>query len=318
MIFRVLFFIHELSIIAAEYDGMRKNQPTLLILAAGMGSRYGGLKQLDIFGPNGETIIDYSIYDALLSGFKKLVFIIRKSFATEFVQRMEQRWKNQIEMEFIYQELETLPAGFHCPADRVKPWGTGHAVWVADSVVEDSFGVINADDFYGRKAMQILYDFLTQSHEFGVVAYELNKTLSEHGAVNRGICEVDASGYLVKIQERKNIQKDHQIFFEGEGNRQILFPNTPVSMNMWAFRKEYFAWAGSYLEEFLYREINNPNAEFYIPDLIQSKINREGLKVKVLNAQSSWFGVTYSEDKPAVAKAFNLMIQNGLYPSPLT
>lgn len=293
---------------------MDRQSPSLLILAAGMGSRYGGLKQLDAFGPHGETIIDYSIYDALEAGFKKLVFVIRKSFANEFIVRMEERWKDQVVMDYVFQELDMLPGEFQCPKERTKPWGTGHAVWVAKSVIHEPFGVINADDFYGRQSMKILFEYLQDDKEFAVIAYLLMNTLSEHGAVNRGICEVDSNGFLIKIAERKNIQKTDHIFFEVEGTHHELKPETLVSMNMWAFREHYFQWAETFFENFLKKNLNNPSAEFYIPDLIQYLIDHSILNVKVLNSKSHWIGVTYKEDKPSVQAAFTKMIEQKLYP----
>ncbi len=297
---------------------MSNHSPSLLILAAGMGSRYGGLKQLDSFGPHGETIIDFSIYDALQAGFKKLVFVIRKSFASEFVELMESRWKNEVEIDYVFQELDRLPGDFKCPDDRTKPWGTGHAVWVAKDVIHESFGVINADDFYGRGAMKLLYQYLKNESEFAVIAYLLMNTLSEHGAVNRGVCEMNSNGSLRKINECKNIIKSDQIYFELNGVRHFLKPDTLVSMNMWAFRKSYFEKAEIYFSKFLEKQIHSTNAEFYIPELIQHLIDTEQLNVQVLQSESNWIGVTYKEDKPAVTNAFNNMIREGLYPSPLT
>ena len=206
---------------------------------------------MDEFGPHGETIIDYSIYDALSAGFRKLVFIIRKSFAGEFIKRMESRWEGKAEMDFVFQELDILPANYSYPKERTKPWGTGHAVWVARNTIQESFGVINADDFYGRDAMKILCNFLTDEKQFAVIAYLLKNTLSEFGAVNRGICEVDQNGLLLKINERKNIQKADDIYFEIDEVRHILKPDTLVSMNMWAFRRSYFDWAEAYFSDFL-------------------------------------------------------------------
>lgn len=296
---------------------MRNQEPSLLVLAAGMGSRYGGLKQLDEFGPNGETIIDYSIYDALEAGFKKLVFIIRESFAKEFIDRMQSRWKDQIEMDYVFQELDMLPDNYIRPENRTKPWGTGHAVWVAKDTIHESFGVINADDFYGRDAIKILFEFLVNRDDYAVIAYLLKNTLSEFGAVNRGICEVDPMGFLLKINERKNIQKSENISFEYNGVHHILKPETPVSMNMWAFRTSYFDWAETYFSDFLKKELNNLNAEFYIPDLIQYLIDKENLKVNVLESTSNWIGVTYKEDKPFVKTAFHNMVKDGIYPTHL-
>ncbi len=293
---------------------MSKSKASLLILAAGMGSRYGGLKQLDSFGPNGETIIDYSIYDAIKAGFTKLVFIIRKSFASEFIRAIENRWKNKIEAHYVFQENEMLPDPYICPKDRVKPWGTGHAVWVAKDVIEEPFGVINADDFYGREAMNILYQFLILQKEYGVVAYRLENTLSEFGSVNRGICQVSADGFLRKVNECKNIRKDNQIYYELEGQRFVLEPSTLVSMNMWAMQTNYFDWAEAYFSSFLSKELNNDKAEFYIPDLIQNLIDQKYQKIHVIRSESNWIGVTYQEDKPSVQDAFDELIQKGLYP----
>jgi NDP-sugar pyrophosphorylase family protein len=296
---------------------MSNHSPSLLILAAGMGSRYGGLKQLDEFGPYGETIIDYSIYDAIEAGFKKLVFIIRKSFAEEFIDRMESRWKGKVEMNYVFQELDHLPGNYVVPESRSKPWGTGHAVWVAKDVIREPFGVINADDFYGREAMKQLYNFLSGKNEFAVIAYLLKNTLSEHGAVNRGICETDKNGFLLRINERKNIHKSDEIYFELDGVRHVLAPETLVSMNMWAFTETYFEWAERYFKNFLSKELNNASAEFYIPELVQYLIDENILKVRVLQSSSHWIGVTYKEDKPAVANAFTNMIKEGLYPKEL-
>ena len=277
-------------------------KPSLLILAAGMGSRYGGLKQLDSFGPNGETIIDYSIYDAILAGFEKIVFIIRKSFEQEFRAPMEERWRNKIEMDYVYQELTDLPEGYICPEEREKPWGTGHALWSARDAIREPFGVINADDYYGREAIQVLYHFLLENQgkkDFAVVAYELKNTLSEHGAVNRGVCKADnAIDKIVSFQ-----------FFE---------ENTLVSMNMWAFQDSYFAWAEDYFKIFLSRRIEESGSEFYIPELIQDLIERNELTVSILSSPSHWFGVTYKEDKPFVQAEFEKMIQSNFYPKNLT
>ncbi len=296
---------------------MSDSNPSLLILAAGMGSRYGGLKQLDSFGPNGETIIDYSVYDALQAGFRKLIFIIRKSFEKEFVELIESRWKGKAEMHYVFQELDELPPGFECPPGRSKPWGTGHAVWVAKNTIHESFGVINADDFYGRDAMNQLFGFLKEENDTAVIAYLLKNTLSEHGAVNRGVCIVDENNNLENIRERKNIHKSHEIYFESDGKKHILNPETPVSMNMWAFRTNYFHWAEEFFRDFLQKEIKNGSAEFYIPDLIQHLIDKNRLHVKVLKSTSNWIGVTFQEDKPAVEQAFKKMIADGLYPAKL-
>ncbi|MBK9721608.1 MAG: nucleotidyltransferase [Saprospiraceae bacterium] len=293
---------------------MTVKKPSLLVLAAGMGSRYGGLKQLDSFGPNGETIIDYSIFDAIEVGFEKIVFVIRKSFAIDFINRMENRWRNKIEMDFVYQELDILPMGFSCPVQRTKPWGTGHAVWVAKEAIKGPFGVINADDFYGRDAMHVLYNYLNQENNYAVVAYSLQNTLSDYGAVNRGVCEINQQGYLSKVIECKNIIRDEVIYYLQDEAKHILRPDTLVSMNMWGFQNSYFNWAEHFFIEFLRKHQNTENSEFYIPELIQFQIDHNNLKVNVLHSNSNWIGVTYKEDKEMVAIAFNKLIEAGMYP----
>jgi len=294
-----------------------------LILAAGMGSRYGGLKQLDSFGPNGETIIDYSIYDAILAGFEKIVFIIRKSFEQEFRARMEERWRNKIEMDYVYQELTDLPEGYLCPIEREKPWGTGHALWAAREAIHEPFGVINADDYYGREAIQVLYNYLKENQgekDFAVVAYELMNTLSEHGAVNRGVCKADDTGQLIQVEEWRGIarNKKGQICAKSENGFEFFGENTLVSMNMWAFQHSYFAWAEDYFRKFLSKRIEENGSEFYIPELIQDLIERKELSVDILSSPSHWFGVTYKEDKPFVQAEFENMIQSNFYPKNLT
>jgi len=297
---------------------MERQKPVLLILAAGMGSRYGGLKQMDGFGPFGETIIDYSIYDALQVGFEKIVFVIRKSFSEAFKDRINSHWNGKAELEYVYQELDSLPDGFECPSERLKPWGTGHAVWVANEAIIGPFAVINADDFYGRNAMQILYDFLSSgSSNYAVVAYPLINTLSDHGAVNRGICKISNSNKLVSIQECKNIYKHPEIYFDHNGHKHILNPDTPVSMNMWGFQSNYFDWAETFFRNFLQKNLHESGAEFYIPELIQHLIELNKIEVDVLHSSSTWIGVTYKEDKPMVEKAFTDMIQAGIYPDKL-
>lgn len=302
---------------------MEKHKASLLILAAGMGSRYGALKQMDAFGPNGETIIDYSIYDAIQAGFTKIVFVIRSSFQDEFKERMEQRWLGKIEMNYVCQELDGIPAPFHVPADRTKPWGTGHAVWVAKDLIAEPFGVINADDYYGREALKSLYDFLISSSAnesvYVVIAYLLKNTLSDFGKVNRGVCTVDKDGFLKFIKECKGIRINDQneIFYTEEDQVFQLSPDTPVSMNMWGFHPNYFEWAEAYFINFLSHRINEENAEFYIPELIQELMDRGELKVGVLKSPSKWFGVTYQEDKPMVQEAFRQMIASNYYPEQL-
>lgn len=302
---------------------MEKHKASLLILAAGMGSRYGALKQMDAFGPNGETIIDYSIYDAIQAGFTKIVFVIRSSFQNEFKERMEQRWMGKIEMNYVCQELDGIPAPFQVPVNRSKPWGTGHAVWVAKDVIDEPFGVINADDYYGREALKSLYDFLISSSAdesvYVVIAYLLKNTLSDFGKVNRGVCTVNEDGFLKFIKECKgiSINGQNEIFYSEDDKVIQLSPDTPVSMNMWGFHPNYFQWAEDYFIQFLSDRIFEENAEFYIPELIQELMDRGELKVGVLKSPSKWFGVTYQEDKPMVQEAFRQMIASNYYPEQL-
>lgn len=298
---------------------MQQQEPSLLILAAGMGSRYGGLKQMDGFGPNGETIIDYSIYDAILCGFTKIVFIIRRSFETEFKQRMHDRWKDKVAMHYVFQELEDLPEPYVCPDERQKPWGTGHALWAARDAVCEPFGVINADDYYGREALHALYHYLSnnqQPNDYAVVAYQLEKTLSDFGAVNRGVCHADEKGSLHKVVECKGIMRNEQGIIEYNERGQLVqfAPDTLVSMNMWAFQSSYFDYADVYFKNFLEHRINEANSEFYIPELIQDLIDRNVLHVDILSSPSNWFGVTYKEDKPHVQAQISAMIDSKYYP----
>ena len=298
-----------------------KHKASLLVLAAGMGSRYGGLKQLDQFGPYGETIIDYSIYDAILAGFTKIVFVIRETFEVEFKERFSSLWADKIECHYVYQDLEDLPDSYICPSDRSKPWGTGHAVWAARNVIHEAFGVINADDYYDREALQILYDSLTNGtvdkQHYYVVAYRLSNTLSAHGEVNRGVCTVQ-DGYLSSIKECKGITLviDHAEYTE-DNQTHILDLNSLVSMNIWGFDKSYFDHSNKSFRNFLDSYLTDHKSEYFIPVLIQELIDQKEIQVVVLSSNSQWIGVTYKEDKPAVQSAFNQMIKTGKYPARL-
>lgn len=300
---------------------MRPNPPSLIILAAGMGSRYGGLKQLDSFGPNGETIIDYSIYDAINAGFKKIVFIVRDSFRNEIEARMKTHWGKLADLHFVSQELHVLPAGYQSPEGRTKPWGTGHAVWVARDLVQEPFGVINSDDYYGKEALHSLYHYLTEhsdyDREYAVIAYLLKNTLSENGSVNRGICISDGDGFLTTVEECKGIHRstDGRILME-KTDREFE-PDTAVSMNMWAFGPSYFNHAESAFRAFLDQSMDDASSEFYIPNLVQDLIDRKEVRVKVIKSPSQWFGVTYQEDRPLVQAALSQLIRDGKYPASL-
>lgn len=303
---------------------MTQQKPiTLVVLAAGMGSRYGGLKQMDAFGPNGETIIDYSLFDAHRAGFSRVVFIIREYFADAFKEAFEPKMKGRMQVEYVYQELDHIPGSYAFPAERDKPWGTGHAVWVAHDVVDGPFGVINADDYYGPESYKTLYDFLVQERqpeEYGVVSYRLDKTLSEHGTVNRGVCERDADGFLQWIEECKQIGRDANgiISFPLEdGTKRILAGETPVSMNMWGFYPSYFTYFENQFTEFLNKNGQELKSEFYIPTLVDTLIRTHERQTRVLYCDSEWFGVTYREDKPYVSERLRQLIAEGVYPEKL-
>ena len=299
-------------------------KPTLLILAAGMGSRYGKLKQMDSFGPNGETIMDYSLYDAVKAGFGKVVFIVRDAFKDEFEQFFRQKWQGKIDMEFVSQELNVLPDGCRFHPDRTKPWGTAHAVWVAHKVIHEPFGVINADDYYGTDSFRQLASFLNKSQSesavnYSVVAYYLRNTLSEHGTVNRGICSVNPEGYLMDVRECTKIKrdKDGQITYP-EGDMVHSLPeNTLVSMNMWGFLPSYFQYCENELKSFIQKSGDELTSEFYIPTLIDHLIKGNHLEVEVIDTESEWFGVTYQEDKPHVMEKISSLIKSGVYPENL-
>jgi Nucleotidyl transferase len=299
-------------------------KPTLLILAAGMGSRYGKLKQMDAFGPNGETIIDYSLYDAINAGFGKVVFIIRDFFRDEFESHFRSRLEGKIEMEFVSQELSNVPNGSIYNTEREKPWGTAHAIWVAQKVINEPFGVINADDYYGVDSFVQLADFLRKSYEnksvdYAVVAYYLRNTLSAHGTVNRGVCTSTSDKFLLNVNECIKIARntDGQIQYHNGEKLVSLDENTLVSMNMWGFLPSYFTHCTELFSEFLREEGMKLSSEFFIPTIIDRLIHDNVLRVKVLDTESDWFGVTYQEDKPFVMNKISDLISNGVYPKKL-
>jgi len=294
-------------------------KPTLLILAAGMGSRFGGLKQVEPVGPNGEAIIDYSIYDAIRAGFGKVVFIIRESFADAFKENFDKKLKGKIEVEYVFQELNMLPEGFTLPEGREKPWGTAHAILVARDVINEPFCALNADDFYGFNAYKAMAKFLTEStdpKEYAMVGYNLNDTLSEFGSVSRGICEVDENKNLVKIVETlKIVKRENEIIsIENDGSETSLTGNEIASMNNWGFKPSVFAQLEKRFTQFLKTEIDKPKSEMYIPSVVFDLIDDKKASVKVLEANSPWFGVTYKEDKPFVIEKINALIAKGEYP----
>ncbi|MBP7180735.1 MAG: nucleotidyltransferase [Dysgonomonadaceae bacterium] len=298
-------------------------KPTLFVLAAGMGSRYGGLKQLDGVGPSGETIMDYSIYDAVHAGFGKLVFVIRKSFEKDFREKIVKKYEHKIPVELVFQDLDNLPAGFSVPEGREKPWGTNHAVMMGKDVIHEPFAVINADDFYGRESYKVLADYLSEldntHNQYCMIGYRVGNTLSESGTVARGICETDAEGNLTGVVERTQVMRiDGEVKYKDENDQWISIPdNTPVSMNMWGFTPDYFEYSEKYFVEFLKKNIQNPKAEFFIPLVVNELIVNNTAKVKVLDTPSKWFGVTYAEDRPGVVAKLQQLVDDGVYPSPL-
>ena len=295
-------------------------KPTLLVLAAGMGSRYGSLKQMDGVGPNGEAIIDYSVYDAIRAGFGKVVFVIRNSFAEEFREVFNaERFGKRIEVEYVYQELDKLPEGFTLPAERVKPWGTNHAVMMASEAIDTPFAVINADDFYGRDAYAVIGNYLKQLEgsegKYCMVGYEVSKTLSENGTVSRGVCSVDDEGNLQGMVERTKIERvDGTIVFHDLGTDEPLAENTPVSMNLFGFTPDYFRHSEAFFKEFLAENIDNLKSEFFIPLMVNKVISEGSATMRVLQTSSKWFGVTYKEDKPQLMQKLEELIAEGEYP----
>ena len=264
-------------------------KPTLFVLAAGMGSRYGGLKQLDGLGPNGETIMDYSIFDAIRGGFGKLVFVIRKSFEKDFRNKILSKYENHIPCELVFQDLNDLPEGFTCPEGRQKPWGTNHAVLMGKSVIKEPFAVINADDFYGRDSFAVIGKQLSEmgdkQNEYCMVGYRVGNTLSESGSVARGVCETNEAGYLTGVVERTAIERiDGDIqFIDENGQKVVLEENVPVSMNMWGFTPDYFVHSEKYFVDFLKENIDKPKSEFFIPLVVNELITKGIATVKVLD-----------------------------------
>ncbi|MCW1912352.1 sugar phosphate nucleotidyltransferase [Luteolibacter sp. GHJ8] len=301
-------------------------KPTLLVLAAGMGSRYGGLKQMDPMGPNGETVLDYSVYDAIRAGFGKVVFIIREDFADAFRSSVGARFAGKIEVDYAFQKLEDLPEGFSVPEGRTKPWGTAHAVRAARHVVDGPFAVINADDFYGADAYQSIARWFGGSAEeagkdhYSMVGYPLKNTLSEHGSVNRGICQTDAGGLLTDVEEVVDIARDEDGIVRGialDGSRREIADICPVSMNFWGFTRSFFDQIEEHFTSFLTEKGGEQKSECYIPTVVDDLIRHEKADCRVLDTTSSWFGVTYPEDKPHVVASIAKLVEKGDYPSPL-
>ena len=301
-------------------------KPTLLLLAAGMGSRYGGLKQLDGLGPNGETIMDYSIYDAINAGFGKIVFVIRKDFEQDFREKILSKYEGHVPVELCFQSLDALPEGFTCPEGRVKPWGTNHAVLMAKDVIREPFCVINCDDFYNRNAFMVIGKFLADLPEgsqnrYAMVGFRVGNTLSENGTVARGICSKDSDECLTTVVERTEIMRvDGPVCYKDEQGQWVAVDdNTPVSMNMWGFTPDYFTHSEEYFKTFLSDPANmaNPKAEFFIPLMVNKLINDGTATVKVLDTTSKWFGVTYAADRQSVVDKIQTLVNEGVYPEKL-
>jgi Nucleotidyl transferase len=296
-------------------------KPTLLILAAGMASRYGGMKQIESFGPAGETIMDYSIYDAIRAGFGKVVFIIRKEFADNFKAIFEPRLNGRIETEYVYQELDAFMGNRDIPADRTKPWGTAHAVLCAKDAINEPFAVINADDFYGRDAFEKAYAFLSKDcneNTWSIIGYELLKTLSDHGTVNRGVCQVDSKGNLSAIAERLNISmQDGKILCDDAIEPKEISKDSKVSMNFWCFAPSIFPYSESLFHKFLDEHMAKPKSEFFIPIVADEFIRENEGVIRVIPTSALWFGVTYKEDAPIVKASVVALVKSGEYPSGL-
>lgn len=308
-------------------SSMSNANPTLLVMAAGMGSRYGGLKQLEQFGPSGETLLDYSVYDAIRAGFNRVVFVIRRDFEAVFREKVGAKFADRIDVDYVFQELDKLPSGFQIPPEREKPWGTGHAVWCAADVVKASFAAINADDFYGRDALAQMGRFLSNTGNadasparYSMAGYRLADTLSEHGTVSRGVCEIDDAGRLVGINEVTAIASagdGNGRTTDPEGREQALSGETIVSMNCWGFPASVFGLLDDGLREFLAQNIADPKAEFYLPAAVAEGVGRNEVIVDVLPVRSSWFGVTHRDDNPRVIEALAGLVASGEYPSNL-
>ena len=299
-------------------------KPTLFLLAAGMGSRYGGLKQLDTLGPHGETIMDYSIYDAINAGFGKLVFVIRKDFEDDFRRIVLSKYEGHIPCELVFQALDALPEGFTCHEGRTKPWGTNHALMMGESVINEPFAVINCDDFYDRDSFQVMGKWLSELPEgstgkYSMVGFRVGNTLSDSGTVSRGVCSNNEQHLLTSVVERTKIQRfDGVVKYLGDdGETWVAIPdNTPVSMNFWGFTPDYFQHSNEFFKEFLSdpKNMENPKSEFFIPLMVDKLINDGTATCEVLDTTSKWFGVTYPEDRPSVVEKFQKLHDEGVYP----
>jgi len=299
-------------------------KPALLILAAGIGSRYGGLKQLDAIGPHGEAIIEYSIFDAIRAGFGKVVFVINERIEKDFNDLIIKKIPKNINLEYVLQEIWKVPAGISYPSARTKPWGTGHAVLMAAGTISTPFAVINADDFYGRGAYQTLADHYSswtpaRENDYAMVAYEIGKTLSEHGFVSRGVCRTDSSSFLDNVVERTQIERrDVGIIFRDEAGREVfLSEQTVVSMNFWGFTPSFFSYLDAGFKNFIRDGADDPKAEYYIPTAVNQLIQTKKASVRVLSCNEKWYGMTYKEDREVVVAGIRQLIEKGEYPEKL-
>ncbi len=298
-------------------------KPTLFILAAGMGSRYGGLKQLDGLGPSGETIMDYSVYDALRAGFGKIVFVIRHDFEKEFRDKVVSKYEGHVPVEVVFQDINNIPEGYEVNPERTKPWGTNHAVLMGKDVIKEPFAVINADDYYGPDSFKVLADFLKNAegkkNEYCMVGFNIENTLSENGGVSRGHCQVSEEGFLTGVTECHGIQyKDGKLVQTLEDGSEVPFPEgAAVSMNMWGFTPDYFEYSEKSFRDFLADHSKELKSEFYIPSVVNELINNGTITLKVEKTPSKWFGVTYAADRPATVEQFRKLTEEGVYPSPL-
>ncbi|HEX7366418.1 MAG TPA: sugar phosphate nucleotidyltransferase [Pelobium sp.] len=297
------------------------SKPTLLILAAGMASRYGSMKQIDGFGPNGETIIDYSIYDAIKAGFGKITFIIREEFLDNFKGIFDAKLAGKVETDYVFQTFDLNKYGIDKTIERAKPWGTGHAILEAKNQVKEPFCVINADDYYGYEAFKNMVDFLTTEaaeNKYSIVGYKIGNTLSENGSVSRGVCKTDANGNMTEINERTKVYpKNGEIVFEEDGEETPLDASTPVSMNFWGFTPEVFKITEKLFVDFVDKNQDNPKSEFFIPLIADHLIQNKIATFKVIPTDAKWFGVTYKEDKDIVKHNINVLVNNGVYPTKL-
>ena len=293
-------------------------KPTLLVLAAGMGSRYGSLKQMDELGPGGESIIDYSVFDAIRAGFGKVVFVIRPSFAEAFKERFESRLAGKIETEYVFQEMDKIPEGFEVPENREKPWGTGHAMLMARDVINEPFAIINADDFYGRDAYEKAVKFIQEhpgENEYAMIGYRLRNTLSQHGTVSRGVCETDENGLLKQVSERTKIGWENGKIYFWEGDQKTeLTGEEPVSMNFWIFKPSFFNHLEKGFRNFLEEKGQESKSEYYFNVRADELIKSGEVTTRVIDTDPQWFGITYKEDRPQVQASLKALVEKGEYP----